>query len=369
MRLKNAVLPREITDFNVEQLIEKTQMFFQRKCNAIVDRVKLHRRIQRKEEAVQEYAERLKRIATNCSFKAGEYEDRLRDIFVAGLKDDSILQKMYEKEDLLTQPLDKVILLAKALEGARDSVMATHEATTESQGKVCHLHERKYVNMHHWAQIEKELERNVKNGVLEPVNIALCAFSTVNIVKPNDDIRICCDFKPLNRIMVVDQYPIPIPAEMFSSLAGGKMFSKIDLKDAYNQLRVDEESQKWLVINTHKELFKYRRLPFGISSAPAIFQRTIAKVLEGVRGICIYMDDILISGKDEQVHMQNLSQVFQKLQQHGFRIRRDKCSFCQPSVQYLGHIIDRSGIRVSNERVKAIQLMKAPKDQSELRSF
>ena len=145
MRLENAVLPREITDFNVEQLIEKNQMFFHRKCDAIVERVKLHRRIQREEEAAQEYAEGLKRIATNCSFKAGEYEDRLRDIFVAGLKDDSILQKMYEKEDLLTQPLDKVILLAKTLEGARDSVMATREATTESQGKVCHLQGRKYV--------------------------------------------------------------------------------------------------------------------------------------------------------------------------------------------------------------------------------
>ena len=145
VRLENAVLPREITDFNIEQLIEKTQMFFQRKCNAIVERVKLHRRVQLEEEAVQEYAEGLKRIATNCSFKAGEYEDRLRDIFVAGLKDDSILRKMYEKEDLLTQPLDKVILLAKTLQGARDSVMATREATTESQGKVCHLQGRKYV--------------------------------------------------------------------------------------------------------------------------------------------------------------------------------------------------------------------------------
>ena len=105
-------------------------MFFQRKCNAMVERLKLHRRIQREEETVQEYAERLKRIATNCSFKAGEYEDRLKDIFVAGLKDDSILQKMYEREDLLTQALDKVILLDKTLEGARDSVMATREATT-----------------------------------------------------------------------------------------------------------------------------------------------------------------------------------------------------------------------------------------------
>ena len=75
MRLENAVLPKEITDFNVEQLVEKTQMFYQRKCNAIVERVKLHRRIQREEEAVQEYAKGLKRIATTCSFKAGEYED------------------------------------------------------------------------------------------------------------------------------------------------------------------------------------------------------------------------------------------------------------------------------------------------------
>ena len=81
--------------------------------------------------------------------------------------------------------------------------------------------------MHLRTQIEKELERNVKNGVLEPVNIALCAFRTVNIVKSNGDIRICGDFKPLNRIMVVDQYPIPTPAEMFSSLAGGKFSPRL----------------------------------------------------------------------------------------------------------------------------------------------
>ena len=199
--------------------------------------------------------------------------------------------------------------------------------------------------IHLRAQIEAELIRNVQNGVLEPVN-TLCAFPTVNVVKPIGAIRICGAFKPLNQILIVDQYPIPIPTELFSALAGGQRFSKIDLKDAYNQLRIDDESQRYLVINTHKGLFKYRRLPFGISSAPAIFQRVMAKVLKNLKGVNIYMDDILVTGKD----MENLSAVLQRLQQYGLRIKREKCSFCQQSVQYLGHIIDSEGIRLCEER-------------------
>ena len=152
--------------------------------------------------------------------------------------------------------------------------------------------------MHLREPIEVELERNVKNGVLEPVDNACCAFPTVNVIKPSGDIRICGDFKPLNAILTVDQHPIP--CQLFNALAGGERFTKLDLSNAYNQVRVDEESQNYLVINTHKGLFKYKRLPFGISSAPAIFQRIMEKVLGGVKGVVVYLDDIIVTGADDK---------------------------------------------------------------------
>ena len=111
-----------------------------------------------------------------------------------------------------------------------------------------------------------------------------------------------------------------------------------------------------LVINTHKGLFKYRRLPFGISSAPAIFQRVMGKVPENLKGVSLCLDDILVRGRDDRDHLDNLSAVLQRLQQHGLRIRREKCSFWEESVQYLRHVIDSEGIRVSKE-------MRAPGDQ------
>ena len=94
MRLENAILPQEVTDFTTKQLVKKVQMFFRLKYNATVERGRLHRRIQQKNENVQAYADALKQIAVNCSFSGVEYDYRLRDTVVAGIRDDSILQKI-----------------------------------------------------------------------------------------------------------------------------------------------------------------------------------------------------------------------------------------------------------------------------------
>ena len=150
--------------------------------------------------------------------------------------------------------------------------------------------------MHLRKQIEVELDRLVKREVLEPANNALCAFPTVNVVKQSGSVQICGDFKPLNKFMVVDQHPIPHLSHLFTVLVGGQKFSKLYLSDAYNQLELDSESQKYLVINMHKGLFKFRRLPFGVSSAPAIFQRVMNKVLKNLSKTTNFFDDILVTG-------------------------------------------------------------------------
>ena len=136
--------------------------------------------------------------------------------------------------------------------------------------------------MHLRKQIEVELDKLVEREVLEPVNNALCAFPTVNVVKQSGSVQICGDFKPLNKFMVVDQHPIPHLSDLFTVVLEVQKFSKLDLSDAYNQLELDSESQKYLLINTHKGLSKFCRLPFGVSSAHAIFQRVMNKVLKRV---------------------------------------------------------------------------------------
>ena len=124
-----------------------------------------------------------------------------------------------------------------------------------------------------------------------------------------------------------------------------------------------------MVINTQKRLFRYTRLPYGVSSAPGIFQRLMENVLRGIPKVSVYIDDILITGENEEEHLKILAQVLSKLEQAGLRVQKPKCKFMAPSVIYLGHMIDQYGLRPLKEKIEAIQNAPAPKNVSELRSY
>ncbi len=116
-------------------------------------------------------------------------------------------------------------------------------------------------------------------------------------------------------------------------------------------------------------LFQWTRLPFGIASSPAIFQSIMDKVLNGLSGTVWYIDDILVTGKDNDEHLKNLEELFIRLEKFGFRARSDKCSFMQNSIQYLGHFIDRLGVRPIQKKVDAIADMPEPQNVGMLESF
>jgi hypothetical protein len=215
-----------------------------------------------------------------------------------------------------------------------------------------------------------DLDRLERIGVLERIAHSDWAAPIVPVMKPSGAVRICGDFKvTVNPQIKVDQYPLPRPEELFASLNGGQQFTKLDFSEAYLQLELDEAAQSCLVINTHKGLFRYKRLPFGVSSAPAIFQQVMDQVIRGLKGVACYLDDLVITGCNKDEHLGNLDAVLKRIEDYGFRIRKEKCSFLQDSVEYLGHIIDKSGIRPSPRKVEAILKTPAPKDQSQLRSF
>ncbi|KAL2081888.1 hypothetical protein ACEWY4_021706 [Coilia grayii] len=132
---------------------------------------------------------------------------------------------------------------------------------------------------------------------------------------------------------------------------------------------VEEKSRKYLTITTSKGLFCYNRLAFGITSAPATFQRAMDQVLQGLSNVHCYLDDILITGQDRDQHLKNLDAVLGRLEEFGLRLQKEKCEFFKDSLEYLGHVIDAQGLHKSPEKVRAIVEAPAPTDVSQLRSF
>jgi len=173
------------------------------------------------------------------------------------------------------------------------------------------------------------------------------------MVKDDKSIRICGDYKvTVNQVSKLDNYPIPKTDDLYAELGGGKQFTKLDLSHAYKQLLMDKNSKKYTTINTHKGLFQNNRLPYGISSAPGIFQRTMENVLQGIPGVVVRIDDILVTGKTSEEHLSNLEQVLKKLDASGMRIKHKKCKFMADEVIYLGHRINKDGTYPVMDKLK-----------------
>ncbi|XP_033986453.1 uncharacterized protein K02A2.6-like [Trematomus bernacchii] len=220
------------------------------------------------------------------------------------------------------------------------------------------------------TKVDEEIDRLLKEGVISPVKHAEWAAPLVPILKPVGTVRLCGDYKlTVNTVSSLEQYPIPRMEDLFAALTGGKQFTKLDMSHAYQQILMDDESKKYLTVNTHRGLFTYNRLPFGVASAPAIFQRTMEGLLRGIPFVAVYLDDILVSGVDEEDHLQNLETVLAKLEEAGLRLRRSKCTFLEEEVEYLGHRVDAQGLHPVEKKVKAIMEAPNPTNVTELKSY
>ena len=124
-----------------------------------------------------------------------------------------------------------------------------------------------------------------------------------------------------------EQHPLPTAQDLYSALAGSKVFSKLDLAHAYAQMCVDEESQKYLCLNTHKGLYVCTKLPYGVKSAPKIFQATMDKILQGMEKCVCNQDDILVGGVDAEENLEIAGEVLERLQKYNMRLKLRKCVF------------------------------------------
>ena len=197
------------------------------------------------------------------------------------------------------------------------------------------------------------------------------ASPIIVVTKKDGGIHICVNFKmKINPHLYIQTYPLPTPNEVqYFDITNVESFTKLDLARAYKQMKVAADSQKYLTINTHIGLCRYLRLPFGIASAPAIWQKAMATVLQGCKRVVYYLDDILVIGVTWEEHTQNLKNVLSRLHKFGLRLNEAKCKFFQTRTEFLGHVVTPTGISPTEERADNILQAPALKIKSKLKSF
>ncbi|XP_049272416.1 uncharacterized protein K02A2.6-like [Rhipicephalus sanguineus] len=217
---------------------------------------------------------------------------------------------------------------------------------------------------------EKELDKLEQQGIIAPTQHSDWATPLVAVRKKNGSLRLCGDYRfTVNLATKSSSYPLPTPQEVFSTLRRGKIFSTLDLTQAYQQLKVSDKTSEVLTLNTTRGLYRVKRLPFGIAAAPAIFQRYMESQLQGIPGVCVYLDDVIISGATSEDHDTRLELVLKRLASANLRLSIDKCCFAVPEVKFLGHLIDAEGIHPTSDKVRAITEARAPTSKQELQSF
>ena len=209
--------------------------------------------------------------------------------------------------------------------------------------------------------VEEELDNLEGMDIISKVNTREWATPIVSVVK-NGKVLLCGDFNvTLNPQLMVDQYPLPRIEDILASLSEGEQFTKLDLHQAYLHMEMSEESKKYLTTNTHKGLYQFNRLVFGVASAPAVWQHSMEQILQGLPGVHSILDDMIVTGQNVTEHLRNLESVLCQLQKYNLKVNLEKCQFLQDKVEFCGH--------QTEDKVKANSETPRPQNVMQLRSF
>jgi len=217
---------------------------------------------------------------------------------------------------------------------------------------------------------KEELDKMLSLGVVEPVEEPTEWCSGLTIApKSNGGIRMCVDLTALNKGVKRSVYPLPKVSDMLAKLATGRVFSKLDANSGFWQVKMDPSCKTLTTFITPWGRYCFKRMPFGISSAPEFYQRCMEKILLGLEGVICLMDDVLVFADDSYTHWRRLREVLNRIEKSGMTLRKDKCEFGVQSVKFLGHLVSSDGIKPDPEKVKAIMEMNPPCNKKEARRF
>ncbi|KAJ9527667.1 hypothetical protein QJQ45_025945, partial [Haematococcus lacustris] len=219
-------------------------------------------------------------------------------------------------------------------------------------------------------ELKRQIQDYLSKGMIEPSSSPYAA-PILFVQKKSGELRMCIDYRQLNKLTLRDQYPLPRIDDLFDRLSGCSVFSSLDLRAGYHQIRITPEDVPKTAFRTPEGHFQFKVLSFGLTNAPATFQRVMNDAFAPVLGKCalVYLDDILVMSKSLPEHLQHLRLVFDLLRKNKLYAKMSKCEFMQLTLRFLGHVISAGAISVDPDKVRAIVDWPVPSSLTQLQSF
>ncbi|KAJ9523575.1 hypothetical protein QJQ45_007252 [Haematococcus lacustris] len=220
------------------------------------------------------------------------------------------------------------------------------------------------------AELKKQVQDLLAKGMIEPSSSPFAA-PILFVKKKSGELRMCLDYRQLNKITIRDQYPLPRIDDLFDKLSGCTVFSSLDLQAGYNQIRITPEDVPKTAFRTPDGHYQFKVLSFGLCNAPATFQRVMNDAFAPVLNQCalVYLDDILVMSKSVDEHLKHLRKVFDLLRLNKLYAKQSKCEFMRTTLKFLGHVIFAGAIAVDPEKIKSISSWHVPQSLQQLQSF
>ena len=207
------------------------------------------------------------------------------------------------------------------------------------------------------------------NGYIVKVTEPTEWVSSIVVSIQGEKVRICIDPSDLNKVIKREHHPMRTIEEVISTIPDTKVFSKLDTKSRFLQIKLDEASSLLTMFNTPLRRYRWLRLPFGIKCEPEIFQRIMDQMLEGIEGATAIMDDILIAGSNTEHHDAVLRQVIERATSYNLKLNHQKCLIRQPAIPYIGHLLTSEGLKPDPSKVAAVRAMPTPKKKDDVKRF